>query len=436
MRNKGQKLLTKAKKIIPGGNQLLSKRSERFLPDLWPVYYNKANGCEIWDLENKRYYDFAGMGVTSCVLGYADIDVNRAINNVLKKGSMATLNAPEEVELSKLLIKLHPWSDMIRYSKSGGEACSIAIRLARAYTKKDLVLFCGYHGWHDWYLSANIGSNKNLDDQLLPGLQSIGVPKKLKNTNIPFNYNDFNGFNKLIKKYKNKVSCIIMEPKRNLNPENKFLEHIRKIATKNKIVLIFDEITSGFHENLGGIHLKLKIKPDMAVFGKALANGTPISAILGKANIMKFAQESFISSTMWTDRIGFAASLASLKKMKKFNIQKKLVSRGIYIKKNLKKIAIKNNLKIEIFGLNSMPSFKFAYKDSEEMITFFTQEMLKKGFLASSSFAITFAHTDMIIKKYLNSCDKVFNQLSKIKTLKMKIPLESKKRDLNFKRLN
>ena len=434
--NSGQKLLKKAKKIIPGGNQLLSKRSERFLPNLWPVYYKKAKGCKIWDLDNNLFYDFAGMGVTSSVLGYADKDINKAINSAIKKGSMATLNAPEEVELSEIMLKLHPWSNMIKYSKSGGEACSIAIRIARAYSKKDIVLFCGYHGWHDWYISTNLANKKNLDDQLLPGLKSLGVPKKLKNTNIPFNFNDINEFNKLIKKYKNKIGCIIMEPQRNIEPKKNFLKHIRKTANKHNIVLIFDEITSGFHENLGGIHLKLKVNPDIAVFGKALGNGTPISAIIGKQKIMNYAQETFISSTMWTDRIGFVASIAVLKKMKKLNVQKKLIKYGKFIKKNWKKIADKNKLKIEIYGLDSMPSFRFMYNDSEEMITYFTQEMLKKGFLASSNIAITYSYNERIINKYLQCCDIVFKKLFFIKKDKIKIPLVSKKRDMNFKRIN
>ena len=434
--NSGQKLLNKAKKIIPGGNQLLSKRSERFLPNFWPVYYKKAKGCKIWDLENNIFYDFAGMGVTSCTLGYADNEINKAIILAIKNGSMTTLNAPEEVELSEMMIKLHPWSKMIRYSKSGGEACSIAIRIARAYTKRDIVLFCGYHGWYDWYISSNLANKKNLEDQLLPGLKSLGVPKKLKNTNIPFKYNDINEFNKLIKKFKDKIGCIIMEPQRNVKPAKNFLQHIRKTANKNNIVLIFDEITSGFHENLGGIHLKLKVNPDIAVFGKALGNGTPISAIIGKQKIMNYAQETFISSTMWTDRIGFVASIATLKKMKKFNVQKKLIKYGSLIKKNWKKIANKNKLKIEIYGLDSMPSFKFMYDDSEEMITYFTQEMLKRGFLASSSLAISYSHNERIINKYLQCCDKVFNKLFFIKNNNIKIPLISKKRDLNFKRLN
>ncbi|MDB4184320.1 aminotransferase class III-fold pyridoxal phosphate-dependent enzyme [Alphaproteobacteria bacterium] len=434
--NSGQSLLKKAKKIIPGGNQLLSKRSERFLPNLWPAYYKKAKGCKVWDLDDKTYFDFAGMGVTSCILGYADQDVNNAIKETIANGSMCTLNAPEEIELSQKLIKMHPWSQMAKFTRSGGEACNVAIRIARAYSKKDIILFCGYHGWHDWYMSANLATKSNLNDQLLPGLKSSGVPRSLSKTSIPFYYGDEEGFRKLLKKYKNRIAAVIMEPVRNYEANIEFLNFIRKSTKKSKIVLIFDEITSGFHDNYGGIHLKIKIDPDMAVFGKALGNGTPISAILGKKKIMQASQETFISSTMWTDRIGFKAAIASLDKMKKLKVQNKLVINGKLIKKKWSELAKKNSLHINVFGIDSMPGFSFNYKNSEKLITYFTQEMLKEGYLASANIAISLSHSKIIINKYLSACDKVFNKISILKNLNKKIPLKSSVRDLNFKRLN
>ena len=230
--NSGQKLLKKAKKIIPGGNQILSKRSERFLPNLWPAYYKKAKGCKLWDLDNKQYYDFAGMGVNSCILGYADPDVNKAINAALNLGSMSTLNCVEEVNLTNKLLKLHSWARMARYARTGGEACSIAVRIARAATGKEKILFCGYHGWHDWYLSANLHNKKNLDNQLLPGLDSIGVLKKLAKSSIPFEYNNINSFKKAIKKNKKNIAAIIMEPQRMQKPNKNFLRYIKQTSKK------------------------------------------------------------------------------------------------------------------------------------------------------------------------------------------------------------
>jgi len=409
--NKGQKLLKEAKKIIPGGNQLLSKRSEIFLPGLWPTYYKKAKGCKIWDLDNNMYYDFAGMGVTACVLGYADGDVNKAIINGLKKGSMTTLNATEEVDLAKKFLNIHKWAGMAKFCKSGGEACMVAIRIARAFAKKNNIAFCGYHGWHDWYLAANMKSSKNLDDQLLPGLSTKGVSNLYKETIKPFLYNDLESLKKLFKVKNNNIGIVIMEPMRAIKPNNQFLIEVKKIAKKNNAILIFDEITSGFKDNYGGIHLMLDVKPDMAIFGKSIGNGYPISAIIGKKKIMQVAQETFISSTMWTDRLGFIAANSTLKKLKRFKVNKIISSYGKKIKNGWIKLAKKNKLEISISGIDAIPSFKFNYKNNLKIATFFTQEMLKVGFLANTTLATSYAHNNSIINKYLEETDKVFKKI-------------------------
>ncbi len=433
--NKGQKLLKKAKKIIPGGNQLLSKRSEMFLPGYWPNYYNKAKGYKIWDLDNKMYYDFAGMGVTSCVLGYADHELNSAIINGLKKGSMTTLNAKEEIDLAKEFLKIHKWAGMAKFCKSGGEACLVAIRIARAYSKKQNIAFCGYHGWHDWYLAANIKNSKNLDYQLLPGLKTKGVSKSFKGTIKPFFYNDLNSFKKLFKRKNNNIGTVIMEPMRATKPNKKFLSEIKKIAKKNNAILIFDEITSGFKDNYGGIHLKFNVKPDLAIFGKSIGNGYPISAIIGKKKIMQVAQETFISSTMWTDRLGFIAANKTLQKLKKLNVNKKISEYGIKIKKGWEYAAKKNGLKIIISGINAIPSFKFDHIDNLKISTFYIQEMLKVGFLANTTLATTYAYNDKIINRYLIETEKVFQKIN-YHLKNNSLVLKGEVKHSTFKRLN
>ena len=411
--NKGQRLWEKAKTIIPGGNQLLSKRSELFLPNQWPSYYKKAKGCEIWDLDGKHYYDFAGMGVTACVLGYADDDVDKAVVQAISNGSMGTLNSYEEVQLAEKLVSLHPWSEMVRFARTGGEACAIAIRIGRAASGRDKIAFCGYHGWHDWYLSSNIRDESNLDKQLLPGLDPKGVPKALIGTNIPFYYNDLDSFNRVIDDHKNEIGVIIMEPQRGVPPKKGFLEYIRKTTDKIGAVLIFDEVTSGFHNNLGGIHLTLGVDPDIAIFAKALGNGFPIAAIIGRKNVMDVAQDTFISSTMWTERIGFAAGLATLDKMEKKNVQEYLVRFGKKIIKSWKDISIRTKVKINISGLDSVPNFSFIHPDSIAINTFFNQEMLEAGYLANTAVATTYAYTDKIIDEYLSNVEITFNKISK-----------------------
>ena len=432
--NKGQKLLKKAKNIIPGGNQLLSKRSEMFLPGLWPAYYKKAKGCKVWDLNNKVYYDFAGMGVTSCVLGYSNDDVNKSLIKGLKNGSMCTLNATEEVDLAKELLRIHKWSGMAKFCKSGGEACMVAIRIARAYSNKNNIAFCGYHGWHDWYLATNMNNSKNLDKQLLPGLKTRGVSQSFKNSIKPFMYNDINSLKKIFKKRNNNIGIIIMEPMRGVKPNKNFLNEVKLIAKKNKAIIIFDEITSGFKDNYGGLHLKLKINPDIAIFGKSIGNGYPISAIIGKKKIMQVAQETFISSTMWTDRLGFIAANTTLKILKRLNINKKISLYGLKIKKGWLKLAKKNKIKISISGQDCIPYLKFDYPNNLEILTFFTQEMLKRGFLAGAQVATSFAYNNKIIDMYLKEVDEVFKKIY-INLNKGTFPLKGKIKHSTFKRL-
>jgi len=185
-KNSGIVAWQKAKKIIPGGNQLLSKRAEMFLPDSWPAYYKKAKGCEIWDLDNNHYYDFSIMGIGTCSLGYANSDITQAVTESIQDGSMSSLNSIEEVRLAEELLALHPWAGGVRFARTGGEACAIAVRIARSYAGRDKIAFCGYHGWHDWYLASNLADENNLTQQLLPGLTPSGVPNNLTGSALPF----------------------------------------------------------------------------------------------------------------------------------------------------------------------------------------------------------------------------------------------------------
>ena len=423
--NKGQKILKSAKKIIPGGNQLLSKRSEMFAPNVWPTYFSKAKGYEIWDLENRKYFDFAGMGVTACLLGYADNFVNKKVKATIDKASLTTLNSIDEIKLAKKLIKIHNWAEMAKFSKSGGEACLVAIRLARAYSKKQNIAFCGYHGWHDWYLAANLNNKKNLDNQLLPGLSTLGVSKSYSNSLFPFLYNDIDSLKKILTK-KNDIGIIIMEPMRFTEPKNNFLKKVKALAKKNNIILIFDEITTGFKDNLGGLHLKLNVTPDVAIFGKAMGNGFPISAVIGKKKIMSLSNKSFISSTMWTEQIGFVAANATIEKLEKNKINRKNVKTGLKIKKIWQDCSKKNNIKIKIGGINSLPLFKFDYKNEQAITTFMTKKMLNYNFLASTYPAATASYNDRILDKYARALNNVFFEISKYVNFNKKIPLKKK----------
>ncbi len=408
----GQELWERAKKIIPTGNQLLSKRAELFLPEQWPAYYKRARGCSVWDLDDQHYYDFAQMGVGTCVLGYADTDVNAAVKAAIRDGSMTTLNAPEEVELAELMVGLHPWSDMVRFARTGGEACAIAIRIARAFTGKSRVLFCGYHGWHDWYISSNVADADNLTDQLLPGLHPNGVPKELSGTAIPFFYNNLLSFEKCLDENYNEIACIIMEPRRSVEPEGGFLKTIREKADKLGAILIFDEITSGFRVNAGGVHLTYGVEPDIAVFGKAMGNGFPISAVIGRRDIMQVAADSFISSTFWTERIGFVAAIATLKKYIKNSVHEKLKEYGAAVNSIWSEAANKNNIDISIDGMLPLTHITFNSNDSSVVQTLFTQEMLTAGFLQGAAVYTSFAYSELVLDQYRMAVNRVFEKLS------------------------
>ena len=411
---KGQELYNKAKKIIPGGTQLLSKRPEMWLPDFWPAYYSKAKGCEVWDLDGKHYYDMSIMGVGANVLGYAFDEVDEVAKTAIDNGGMCTLNAPEEVALAEKLLELHPWAKMVRYAKAGGEAMAMAARIARAYTKKDIVLVCGYHGWHDWYLSANLVKGDPLADVHLQGLAPLGVPRGLAGTNLIFHYNNIEEFKQVVKENDGEIAAVIMEPIRNDYPQDGFLDKVRAITKEKGILLVLDEITAGFRLCAGGSHLVLGVEPDMAIFAKGMTNGYPVSAIIGKEEIMQAAQETFISSTFWTERIAFAAAVKSIECYQKYEVFKHQEKIGKKVKEIWEKLAAKYKLDLHIFGILPLIHFGFNYDNALAYKTYFTQEMLKEGFLAGPGVYASLAHTDEVIDKYEIACDKVFAKISNI----------------------
>ncbi len=436
---KGQKLYIEAKKVIPGGTQLLSKRPEMFLPDLWPAYYSKAKGCKIWDLDGNEYTDVSFMGIGANVLGYANDEVDVAAKEAIDNGGMSTLNAPEEVYLAQKLLELHPWAGGVRYAKAGGEAMALASRIARAYTRKDIILFCGYHGWHDWYLSANLSNKNALDDLHIPGLEPLGVPSGLAGTNLPFHYNNLDEFNALMEKHKGKIAAVVMEPIRNDYPKDGFLDKIREACTKEDIVLVFDEVSAGFRLCVGGSHKVLGVEPDIAVFAKGMTNGYPLTAIIGRHDVMDSAQGTFISSTFYTERIAFAATLKSIEVYERERVWEKQSEYGQMIQEGWKKKADEAEIRIEIGGILPMSHFSII-GDENPLIykTFVTQEMLKKGYLASNAFYTSMAHSEGIIEKYLDDIGEVFKQIGGLQSSGSKVEdkLQSGVCQSGFGRLN
>ncbi len=426
----------KAVKLIPGMTQLLSKRPDRYCRGVWPTYFKEAHGVQVTDLDDNVYLDFSIGGVGATVLGYADPDVNKAVVDVINKGSASTLNPPEEVALAEKLIELHPWADMARFTRGGGEAMSVAVRIARVATKKDTVVFCGYHGWCDWYLAANLGKEGALDDQWIAGLNPNGVPKGLTGTAIPFYFNDVENFRKAVAQAGDDLAAIVMEPIRNYEPTPEFIQAVQDMAKEKHVPLIIDEITAAFRMCNGGAHLKLGFQPDMAVFSKALGNGFPSSAVIGKEWVMHYAQDAFITSTNWTERVGSAAALAMIDKFVKTDASKHMLEISTRVWNTWETLSKKHGLKIHLGGFK--PLIHFGFEDNHAVnISYFSQEMLKRGFLAGGGFYAMYAHTQADVEKYAQAVDEVFANLAAlIKENKVEEHLEGLPAASGFARIN
>ena len=435
MKSSGQDLWQKAKQLIPGGNMLVSKRPDLWLPDQWPTYYSKASGCHVWDLDGNCFTDVAIMGIGTNVLGYCNSEVDTAVQSAVANGNMSTFNCPEEVQLAERLVDLHSWADMVRFARSGGEANAISVRIARAASGRNKVAICGYHGWHDWYLAANLADAKHLDGHILPGLDPLGVPRELAGSIIPFNYNDIERLREIAKDPD--LGVVKMEVVRDQGPDEGFLEAVRSLCDENGIVLIFDECTSGFRETLGGIHKRFGVEPDIATFGKALGNGYAISAVVGRRSIMEVAQDTFISSTFWTERIGPSAALKTIEIFARENSQKLISEIGNGIKKNWQKISENNSLPIVISGINAIPNYKFDVENNLLFKTVVTQLMLEKGYLATPLVYVSVKHDERILNGYFDTLNEVFQLMTKtLEEGSLDKLVKGRICDPNFKRLN
>lgn len=432
----GQKLWQRAKRVIPGGNMLLSKRSEMFLPEKWPSYFSRAKGVSIWDMDGQEFLDTAFMGIGTNTLGYGHPEVDDAVRGTIDAGNMTTLNCPEEVWLAERLVELHPWADMVRFARSGGEANAIAVRIARAAAGRDVVAVCGYHGWHDWYLASNLGDSRNLDGHLLPGLEPNGVPRNLRGSVATFRYNHFEELLALVETQD--IGVVKMEVMRNEQPKDGFLEKVRDLCTDKGIVLVFDECTSGFRETYGGLHKKYGVEPDVAVFGKALGNGYAITGVIGRREVMDAAQTTFISSTFWTERIGPTAGLKTLEVMERERSWETIEKTGKAVIEGWTKLAQTHGIDIAVSGLPAIAAYGFKSDNRLKYKTLVTQEMLKQGLLATTAFYTSTAHTPEIVDRYFNTLDPIYAQISRCEAGELDIDtlLEGPVCQDGFKRLN
>jgi len=400
-------------KRIPGGAQLRSKVPELYAPGQWPAYFQSAEGIDIWDVDGNHYRDWSAHGIGATLLGYRHPDVTAAVRRCIDEGSFSFLNPPEEVELADLLCEIHPWAQCVRFTRSGGEIATVAVRIARATTGRSKVAICGYHGWHDWYLAANLGGDDSLRFHLLAGIEPKGVPKELQGTAHCFDLNDTNGFDALIDQHGDDLACIVIEPCRFYDPEPGFLQHVRDRATRAGVLLLFDEITIGFRRCLGGSHLRLGVSPDMAFFAKSLGNGHPIAAVIGTTEAMDGAHESFISSTYWTERVGPTAAVAVLKVMQQIDVPAHVDQMGQRILQRWQHHIEATGVPLVVLDkYTCFPSFDFQYEQAAELRLFFVQEMLKRGFLSSSSVYVSLAHNEENLAVYDAAVGEVFADMA------------------------
>lgn len=414
MSNKTQDMYLKAKALMPGGTQLLSKRPEMFAPDHWPAYFSRAKGCETWDMDDVHYYDMSLGGIGSTFLGYADEDVSAAVTKRIQNGSMCTLNPPEEVELAERLCAIHPWASCARFARTGGEIGAVAVRIARATTGRQTVAICGYHGWPDWYLAANLGEDDTLRGHLLPGLEPAGVPASLRGTTVAFSENSREEFDAIIDRHGDDLACVVMEPMRSRMPAPGFLEYVKQKANACGALLIFDEITIGWRLCFGGAHLKTGVTPDMAIFAKALGNGHPIGAVIGTKAAMEGAHSSFISSTYWTESVGPVAALATLDKIERTKTWEHAEKIGTRMKKHWNTLIEKHGVPAK--GDDGFPCLAhFAFTEQPlPLKTLYTRLMLEKGYLAGPAIYCMLAHTEDIIDGYAKAVDEVFARMADI----------------------
>ena len=433
--SKSLKMRQRSLNVIPGGNSLLSKRSEMFSPRYWPGYFKSSKGITVVDLDNKSYKDFSHFSVGTCTLGYANQEVNNAVKNIIDKGTMSTLNCPEEVLLAEKLVSMHPWSDMVRFARTGGEANSVCIRVARAAKKKDKILINGYHGWHDWYLSVNLKSNSELDEHLLPGLEPLGVPKNLTKTVETFTVGDLNKIENELKS--GLYAAVKMEVMRSERPTKAYLKAIRDLCDKYDTLLIFDECTSGFRESFGGLHLNYGIYPDLCVLGKTIANGFPLTCVIGRESVMKESSASFISSTFWSERIGYCAALETLNIMEREKSWEIITQAGTYYKKTLTKIFDNLDISYKWSGMPALIGYNLDVGyDWQSIKTVITEKLLEKKYLHGCLFYPSILHSTNEIDDFGLALESVLTEIKKSGFEYISQTVKNYKSHNSFKRLN
>lgn len=412
--DKSMTLFQRACELIPGGTQLISRRPTRFACGVSPVYAERASGSRFWDVDGNEYIDWVS-GIGAIILGYCDPVVDEAVRQQIAKGTMYSINHELEVELAEELVNTIPCAEMVRYAKGGGEACAMAVRIARGFTGRDKILFCGYHGWHDWYLAANLREDAGLDTHLFPGIDPTGVPKSLAGTAIPFPYGDLDALGTALDENRGEIAAVIMEPFRSDLPPDGYLAGVAELAADHNVTLIFDEVSTGFRPHASGAQGLVNVSPDLAVFAKSISNGYPMGAVVGRRDVMEAASRMFISSTYWSDTIGLRAALTTLREVRRRDVPKIVLDIGERLMTEITTVADEAGLPARCEGLSFHPHLTFEVEHPQQrsqLATLFIQEMAKRGCHGYTSFYLNASQSAIDIEQTVAAARDVFRIMS------------------------
>ncbi len=407
---RSMELYERALQRIPGATQLISRRPNRLAYGVSPAYAARAAGARFWDVDGFEYIDWVS-GIGSIILGYADPIVDEAVRQQIALGTIYAINHELEIELADELCQAIPCAEMVRYAKCGGEACAIAVRIARGVTGRDKVLFCGYHGWHDWYLAANLTEEASLNTHLFSGIEPIGVPRVLAGTAVPFAYGDLDALGTLLDRHRGEVAAVIMEPLRSELPPDGYLAGVAQLARDHQAVFILDEVSAGLRYGTGGAQGYLGVTPDMAVFAKSLSNGYPMAAVVGTRAVMEPAARMFISSTYWSDTIGLRAALTTLREVRRRDVPSQLWRFGTELKRRLNQVGQETGLGACCQGVDVHPALRFGLADpllNSQVTTLYIQEMAKRGCHGFAAFYLNAAQGEAELEQTIAAARETF----------------------------
>jgi glutamate-1-semialdehyde 2,1-aminomutase len=396
--------LERAEKSIPLGSQTFSKSKTQYPVGISPLFAKKGKGAYLWDLDNNKFIDLVS-SLASVTLGYGDNRINSVVKKQLKFGVSLSLPTKLESEVSELINQLVPSAEMVRFSKNGTDATSAAIRLARSYTGRSHVVVCGYHGWQDWFIGST-SRNK-------------GIPGEISDLTHSFQYNNLESLKKILDSLQGKIAAVILEPMNSTYPEKGFLESVKKLTHDAGAVLIFDEVITGFRFSKGGAQELFGVTPDLSAFGKGLANGFPLSAVVGNREIMQEMEKVFLSGTFGGELLSLSVAKHVLERHINENVCEDLAKKGDLLSELTQKAITENNLE-HIFSLSGHPSWKFlnwkptAEYLQEEIKTYFMQEIFQEGILVLNTHNITLSHTPKIISRVSESYNRVFAKIRNV----------------------